>query len=129
MTVATKSKAAEVGALSRVNFVGLLQKEAASQQKRIANKTASAPLSEPATKTQEDSSEDDGDIDEEEDGDNAGVKRKRGWGALQEGLLVDKKLALKVSVPTVFQLFYPSSCGVCHCCGVFHRIGTKMRMM
>mmetsp|Transcript_6798 Transcript_6798/g.13071 ORF Transcript_6798/g.13071 Transcript_6798/m.13071 type:complete len:322 (+) Transcript_6798:42-1007(+) len=87
---APKSKAAEVGALSRVNFVGLLQKEAAKATASTSSTTKSRESSVPTESAGESHHDDDLD-----DSASSKKKKKSGWSALEDGLLVDRKLALK----------------------------------
>lgn len=128
VTVVKKSKAAEVGALSRVNFVSLLQKEARQKetagQRKVGgarssssssllqsgevDKNLSLSLSSVSSSQQKSkhvNNDDDNDSAEDSDGnsDNGEGRskgevgeQKKGWHALQDSFLVDRKLALKV---------------------------------
>ena len=96
-----------MGALSRVNFVGLLQKEAVSQQRSATTTNSATQLRQPGAVADE--SLRNLRKSKQEELDESIKSRKSGWGALEDGLLTDRNLALKVSMRRTQ-------------CGSFHRL-------
>lgn len=95
--VAKKSQAAEVGALSRVNFVGLLKKEAAQKQAKAQKLQGGDGLSVSACTRQDDSDDQDSDGASDRGSDDGEEQAKKaGWGALKDSMVEDRELALKV---------------------------------